>query len=93
MKNKTTEYKNLYEEVRRISNTHDLMGLIRIGSPDDEYDPETSRILQLIDKSKNVGDLAAGIATIYNKMFDADFKPSDKWISNIATDIFKLKEV
>ena len=54
MKNKKNEYKNLYEEVRRISNTHDLMGLIRIGSPDDEYDPETSEILPLIDKSKNV---------------------------------------
>jgi len=92
MGKRNLKYQNLYNEVRKISNTHDLMGLIKIGCPDDEYDPETSEILPLIKKANSVEDLATGIAGIYNKMFDADFKSSDKWITNIATDIFELKE-
>jgi len=67
------------------------MGLIRMGCQEDEYDPETSKILPLIEKSNTVEELAIGIADIYNKMFDADFKSSDKRISKIATDIFNLK--
>ena len=75
-----------------ISNTHDLMGLIRIGFPDDEYDPETSKIVPLIEKSKNMNELSNVIATIYNEMFDTDFHPSDEWVSKMAADIFQLKE-
>jgi len=92
MKKNKIQYRDLYDEVRKISNTYDLMGLIKIGSPADEYDPETSEILPLIDKSKNVGDLAIRIANFYNKMFDTDFQPSNEWVSEMAADIFKLKE-
>ena len=92
MENRNLKYIDLYNEVRKISNAHDLMGLIKIGSPDDEYDPETSKILPLLVKSNNSQELATEIANIYNEMFDTDFKPSDKCITNIAEDLFKLKE-
>ena len=92
MNNLKIKYKKLYEEVRIISNTYDLMGLIKSGAPEDEYDPETSEILPLIDKVKNPDELAAKISDIYNKMFDTDFLPSDEWLSKMATDIYKLKE-
>ena len=91
MKRKKIEHKNLYREVRRISKTHDLMGLLKIGDPADEYDPETSLILPLIYRSQSADELAVGIANVYNKMFDTDFNPSDEWISKMAADIFKLK--
>lgn len=91
MQNKNNEFQILFEEVRKISNTYDLMGLIQIGAPNDEYNPEISKILPLIDKSLNVGELATGIANVYNKMFDIDCLPSDELILKMATDIFKLK--
>ena len=87
------EYQKLYDEVRRISNAHDLMGLRNSGCPDDEYDPETSKILPLLDKSNDVTELAIGIATIYSKMFGEAFNPTDKWIIDMSKDIFQLKEM
>lgn len=92
MKKRKLKYKELYNQVREISNKHDLMGLIRLGCPADEYDPEISEILPLIYKCSDVDELSIGIANIYNEMFEADFKASDKWISAIATDIYKLKD-
>ena len=90
MKNKN--YKNLYNDVRKISNSHDLMGLIRIGFPDDEYDPETSKVVPLLVGSVTLSELINGIVEIYNEMFDADFKSSDKWIVDFATELFEMKK-
>ncbi len=92
MKKRKLEYKELYNQVREISNNHDLMGLIKLGCPVDEYDLETSKILPLIYKCSDIEELSIGIANIYNEMFEADFKASDKWISAIATDLYKLKD-
>lgn len=91
MQKKNKEYQILFEEVKKITNTYDLMGLVRVGAPDDEYNFEISKIVPLIGESPNVDELAIGIVNIYNKMFDANFLPSDELILKMATDIFKLK--
>ncbi len=87
------EYKKLYDEVRKISNAHDLMGLVDCGCPDDEYDPETSKILPLLNRSNDVAELAIGIATIYSEMFGETFKPADQRIIDMSKGIFQLNEM
>ncbi len=87
------EYKKLYDEVRKISNTYDLMGLVDCGCPDDEYDPETSKILPLLNRSNDVAELSIGIATIYREMFGGVFEPADQRIINMSKAIFQLKEM
>jgi hypothetical protein len=91
LQKKNKKYQILFEEVKKITNTYDLMGLARVGAPDDEYNFEISKIVPLIGKSLNVDELAIGIVNVYNKMFDANFLPSDELILKMATDIFKLK--
>ena len=38
-------YDSLYSEVSRLLREADPIGLITMGTPDDEYDPEVSTIL------------------------------------------------
>ena len=82
----------LYSKVRDVSNTHDLMGLIYMGLPEDEYDPETEKILPLLNSCGNDVDLAIRVASVYNKMFYEKFKASDDSVINFSKGLFELKK-
>ncbi len=92
MKKRKSEYKELYTKVREIFNKYDLIGLIDLGFPSDEYDQEISKILPMIDKSSNVEELSIAIVNIFNKNFEIDIKSSDKIVCDLSAELFELKE-
>jgi hypothetical protein len=50
-------YGSLYTNVSRLLREADPIGLIAIGAPADEYDPEVSTILPRLREAKAAGDV------------------------------------
>lgn len=63
------DYAQLFEQVRLILNRHDLMGLIALGCPDDEYEPEVGRILPRLRSARAAADVEVIIQEVFTKMF------------------------
>lgn len=80
------KYIKCFEEIRKMLNRVDPAGLMQ-GCPDDEYDPEASRILITISKYKLKEEIIREISR--------DFKDSlgISGVGNlIGEDVIKLKE-
>src|SRR6266496_5398762 len=60
-----TAYGNLYSDVSRILREADLIGLIAMGAPADEYDPEVSTILPRLREAR----AAVGVQRIVHEEF------------------------
>jgi len=76
-------------KLRAIANKYDLMGLIKMGSPDDEYDSETKKLIESIDQNYSEDQITKTIIDIYSKMFGCSFTASEK-IKSYAHDLFEL---
>ena len=73
--------------IREILNKHDPMGLIAIGCPVNEYDPEVSRIVQINPIALNVQEFGLKIYEVFVVMFSKE-NAGDKVIYvSIANDI------
>ena len=64
------DYARLFQEVRAILNRYDLMRLIDLGAPDDEYEPEVGRILPRLRQAGDATDVAAIIQDVFMKQFE-----------------------
>lgn len=51
------DYATLYAEVRAILNKHDPVGLIEMGAPADEYEPEVGTILPRLRETASPDDV------------------------------------
>jgi hypothetical protein len=69
--------KQRYEIVRKCINELDPMGLIALGCPDDEYEPEILKILPRIPACRDAAELAGIIAEIFRIRFSEDFIAED----------------
>ena len=67
-----TRYGNLFFEVRKILNEHDPVGLIAIGCPDDEYEPELGTILPRLRHAGSSKDVQEIIDQEFDKWFGRD---------------------
>lgn len=47
----------LFRDILEILNRHDPIGLVGIGAPDDEYEPEAGTILARLDEARSAGEL------------------------------------
>lgn len=64
-------YKNFLAELRKILNRHDPIGLIGIGVPEDEYDPERSVIASRLVHCHGVEDVHAMVYEVFCEYFGA----------------------
>jgi hypothetical protein len=63
---------NKYSSVKEVIDEWDPIGLLGMGCPDDEYDPEIRDIIGLLSNIKSVDDLAVGINKVFIKWFEED---------------------
>ena len=67
-----TAYGNLYTAVSRLLREADPIGLITMGAPDDEYDPEVSTILPRLREAKAAVDVQRIVHEEFVRWFGAD---------------------
>ena len=65
-------YGSLYANVSRLLREADPIGLIAIGAPDDEYDPEVSTILPRLREAKAAFDVQRIVHEEFVRWFGAD---------------------
>jgi hypothetical protein len=58
--------------VKEVIDKWDPIGLLGLGCPDDEYDPEIADIVRLLINIKSVNELAEGINEVFIKWFGED---------------------
>ncbi len=85
------EYRRLHSALREIVNKEDPIGLIGMGAPADEYDPEISAILPKIKECKSVESLQTMIHAVFVKWFDKETASPRGRYRSIAEQVFALK--
>ena len=65
-------YGSLYADVSRLIRAADPIGLIAMGAPDDEYDPEVSTILPRLREAKAAVDVQRIVHEEFVRWFGAD---------------------
>ena len=65
-------YGSLYADVSCLIRAADPIGLIAIGAPDDEYDPEVSTILPRLREAKAAVDVQRIVHEEFVRWFGAD---------------------
>lgn len=63
----TRDYTRLREPVTACLNTHDLLGVLDLGAPADEYDPEMKDFAQLLAAGEPITPEA--VAGVWHKWF------------------------
>ncbi|WP_339147161.1 MULTISPECIES: DUF1871 family protein [unclassified Sutcliffiella] len=61
-----------YISVKEVIDEWDPIGLLSMGCPEDEYDPEIRDIVRLLCDIKSVNELAVGINKVFIKWFEED---------------------
>lgn len=59
-----------YVLVKKIIDEWDPIGLLHLGCPNDEYDPEIDDIVKLLPQVNSVNELALGIRQVFIKWFE-----------------------
>ena len=65
-------YGSLYADVSHLLREADPLGLIAIGAPDDEYDPEVSTILPRLREANTAVDVQRIVHEEFVRWFGAD---------------------
>lgn len=63
---------NKYNVVKDVIDKWDPIGLLELGCPDDEYDPEIQDIVVILDNTYSINDLALEIQKVFIKWFDEE---------------------
>ncbi len=63
---------SLFEELLRIFYRHDLVGLVEIGAPEDEYWPEVEALLPRLREATSKDDLRRIIHSVFLQKFGAE---------------------
>ncbi len=62
----------MYQNVKTVVNAMDPIGLIKGGAPEDEYDLEINKIIELIEQGSAEHELADRIYQIFVNYFTSD---------------------
>ncbi len=79
-----------WEVVRQCLNSHDPIGLIAIGCPEDEYDPEVPGVLSAIRNAKDLHSLEQCIVTAFAVKFDRQTAMQFKGWKALAKELWDL---
>jgi hypothetical protein len=89
------------EKVKELLDKYDLEGLLKMGCPKDEYDPEARKITTLIlgrytlpKKNITEKNLCEIVANVFNKQFGelGAHKPTDKKVISLAKEYKKWEK-
>lgn len=72
------KYGWLYKALVKLLAEEDLMGLVKMGAPDDEYEPEVDTFLPRLPEANSPDELGQIIYEAFVKCFGKTFVPSDK---------------
>ena len=81
-------YSGLYSEVSRLLREDDPIGLITMGAPDDEYDPEVSTILPRLREANAPVDVQRIVYEEFGRWFGADIAGPLTDYANVAEKIW-----
>jgi len=70
--------KELKTKLTALLLRHDPVGLVKMGVPKDEYEPESRRILERAQPNATAANLAALAREVFVEMFDADLIEIDQ---------------
>lgn len=81
-----------FAEVRVVLNKHDPEGLLAIGAPDDEYDPESEHFARLLRDKQTIS--RAIVLDVWGHWFGATgfVRADDDQIDALAADLDALRE-
>ncbi len=68
------------------------MGLAMIGSPIDEYEPETRTIVTRLHEAASPDELAAIIEEEFVRWFNLQSSGSQEWFAEVARDVWSAWE-
>jgi hypothetical protein len=77
--------------VKQAIDEADPIGLLAIGCPDDEYDPEIKRVLIYVSSYTDPDSLAQRIHQTFVEMFDEHIAGSPEVYQSIAQQIHKKR--
>ena len=83
-------YGSLYTDVSRLLREADPMGLIAMGAPADEYDPEVSTILPRLREANTATDVQRIVHEEFVRWFGADIAGDRSRYVELAKDIWAL---
>ena len=75
--------------VKQAIDEADPIGLLAIGCPDDEYDPEIKRVLTYVNSYTDLDSLGQRIHQTFVEMFDEHIAGSPEVYQHIAQQIHK----
>lgn len=84
-------YGERFFAVTELLALYDPLGLIALGAPSDEYDPEAKTIMVQLDDAESVEDLHNIIYTEFVRWFDKSIAGEKEKYHPIAIEIFRLK--
>ena len=84
-------HKIIFEEVKKIVNMNDPVGLVEGGAPDDEYHTEIGKIVILLREDLEVETLANKIQGIFLEAFENDAELEKSTFLTISQQLLDLK--
>jgi hypothetical protein len=85
---RTKLWKHQLRLVREVLNRYDPAGLIGIGCPEDEYDPEMAGVFRAIRDARDAADLGERVARVFRGMLGGALV-SDRW-PEIGAELWRL---
>lgn len=84
------EYAQLFEDVSRIMVHHDQIGLISLGAPKDEYEPEVGTILPRLKEANSIDDVRRIIHQEFAFWFGNGTTGLESRYQAIAEDVWRM---
>lgn len=85
-------YREALAAVREVINRIDPIGLIEMGAPEDEYDPEAADLVCLVMRSDAFGE--AEVDAVWSRWFGDDYATAYKagFLSDQTRELHRLQE-
>jgi hypothetical protein len=84
------EYGGLYSDVSHLLREADPIGLIAMGAPHDEYEPEVSTLLPRLHEANAAGDVQRIIHEEFVRWFDADIAGPISGYADVSERIWRV---
>ena len=82
---------SVFEVVKKYIDILDVIGLLDMGAPKDEYDVESHMIAERITTDISSDELSEIMATVFSKMFDREME-KNTFIQTAENIISELKQ-
>lgn len=87
---RSQKYDDAFAAVREVINRHDPEGLIEIGAPEDEYDPEVADLVRLVLGANGPNDEA--VLAVWEKWFSGLPSMPPERAASIARELADLRD-